>query len=83
MIANSNLCDPTTEELAEVRAKLKEGDDIKVVVLDVNTSKQKLSLSRKDYFRQMHKKDLERYIHDDSQQETVTLGDLIKDKTTE
>jgi small subunit ribosomal protein S1 len=83
LIANNNLYDSATEELDEVKSKLKEGEAVKAVVLDVNTSKQKLSLSRKDYFKQMHQKELERYIHDESQEETVTLGDLIKDKTTE
>jgi small subunit ribosomal protein S1 len=83
LISNNNLYNPTTENLEEVKSSLKEEEPIKVVVLDVNTSKQKLSLSRKDYFKQMHQKELERYIHDESQEETVTLGDLIKDKTTE
>jgi len=83
LISNNNLCDTTTENPDEVKSRLKEGEPIKAVVVEINQSRQKLSLSRKDYFKQMHKEEIARYMHDDSSEEKVTLGDLIKDKSAE
>ena len=83
LISNGNLCDTDTENLDEVKGKLKEGEAIKAVVAEISPSRQKLSLSRKDYFKQMHKEEIARYMHDGSSEEKVTLGDLIKDKSAE
>jgi small subunit ribosomal protein S1 len=83
LISNSNLYDSYTETLEDIKAACKVGDSIKAVVLEINSNRQRLSLSRKDYFKQLHKEELSRYIHDESVEEKATLGDIIKEKTSE
>ena len=43
-------------------------------------SKQKLSLSLRDYVKKVQREEMDKYIHDESKQDTVSLGDMLKDK---
>lgn len=70
--------DETPEE--ELLEKFKPGDPIKAVVLDVKPGAQKLSLSIREYQRDLQKKELSKYIHDEQDESTVTFGDLLKEK---
>jgi small subunit ribosomal protein S1 len=80
-IVKSNLFDPETENYDDIIKKYKEGDSIKATVLEINPSRQKLVLSRKEYLKKMHRQEMSKYIHDDSENNKVTLGDLIKEKS--
>jgi small subunit ribosomal protein S1 len=83
LIANANLFDADTETMEEVLKQYSVGDKIDAMVTEIAPARQRLSLSRKDYLRRMHKREIARYIHDESEDETVSLRDLIKEKTSE
>jgi len=70
--------DETPED--ELLEKFKPGDPIKAVVLDVKPAAQKLSLSLREYQKDLQKKEISKYIHDEQDESTVTFGDLLKEK---
>ncbi len=80
-INKNNLFDPDTESLEDIQKQYKEGDIIKSIVIEMNSSKQRLTLSRKEHLKKMNKQEMSKYIHDDKESDKVTLGDLIKEKT--
>ena len=83
LINKGNLYDSNTEDLETVLTQYHEGDSIKAVVTEISPLRQRLSLSRKEYFKKAHREELARYIHDESAEETVSLGDLLKEKSSE
>jgi small subunit ribosomal protein S1 len=83
LINKNNLFDPGTEELEKILGKYKEGERIKAVVTEINASKQRLSMSRKEFLKRENRVELARYIHDEDASETATIGDLLKDKSAE
>jgi small subunit ribosomal protein S1 len=83
LVATKSLYDPRNETLEEVMATLKEGAVVKVVVLEVNPSRQKLGLSRVDLMRKVHDEEMSKYLHSEESSDTVTLGDLLKDKLSD
>lgn len=66
-----------TEEFAD---KFKIGDKIKVVVLDINKESQRLSLSIRELHKKIQRSELSKYIHDEDESGTFTLGNMLKDK---
>jgi len=80
LVHKMNIVDDRVEPLETAMAKYKVGDQVQAVVTEVNPSKQKLSLSLKDYVKRVQREEMDKYIHDDSKQETVSLGDMLKDK---
>jgi small subunit ribosomal protein S1 len=81
LVSKSHLVEPGSEEDEETALKrYKEGDKIKTLITDVNPSKQRLSLSIREYLRNQQRAELSKYIHDDSEGGTVTLGDILRDK---
>jgi small subunit ribosomal protein S1 len=83
LVNKSNIFDPNSESLEEALARYRVGDKIKVVVTEVSPSKQKLSLSIREYNRRQQQETMVKYIHDDSEEEKTTLADLIKEKSKE
>ena len=83
LIATKSLFDPRNETLEEVLASLKEGEQIKVVVVEVNPSRQKLGLSRVDFVRRIHQEEMSKYLQSEGASDKVTLGDLLKDKLSD
>jgi small subunit ribosomal protein S1 len=83
LIANKSLYDPRNETLEEVLASMKEGEPIRAVVVEVNPSRQKLGLSRVDYIRRVHDEEMSKYLQSEGTSDTVTLGDLLKDKLSD
>ncbi|HVP19775.1 MAG TPA: 30S ribosomal protein S1 [Spirochaetia bacterium] len=80
LVHKMNVVDDRVEPVETALAKYKVGDQVQAVVTEVNPSKQKLSLSLKDYVKRVQREEMDKYIHDDSKQETVSLGDMLKDK---
>jgi small subunit ribosomal protein S1 len=80
LVHKMNIVDDRAEPVETALAKYKVGDQVQAVVTEVNPSKQKLSLSLKDYVKRVQREEMDKYIHDDSKQETVSLGDMLKDK---
>jgi small subunit ribosomal protein S1 len=83
LIGKNQLVDLDSENVDEVLSKFKVGDAIRAVVLDINPHKQKLALSRREFLKKSHEEELARYIADENEENTVTLGDLLKDKSSE
>jgi small subunit ribosomal protein S1 len=61
-------------------AAYKVGDKIKAVVTEINPRAQRLSLSIREYQKGIQREELSKYIHDEEEESTVTLGDLLKNK---
>jgi small subunit ribosomal protein S1 len=82
LISKSQAFDPNVETLDDVLKKVKVGDRIKAVVLEVNPGKQRLGLSLREYHRKVQEEELVKYIHDESKEETSSLADFIKEKSS-
>jgi small subunit ribosomal protein S1 len=80
LVHKMNLVDDRAESVDAALAKYKVGDAVQAVVTEVSPSKQKLSLSLKDYVKKVQREEMDKYIHDESKQDTVSLGDMLKDK---
>jgi small subunit ribosomal protein S1 len=80
LIHKMNIVDDRVEPLEAALAKYKVGDPVQAVVTECSPSKQKLSLSLRDYVKRVQREELDKYIHDESKQDTVSLGDMLKDK---
>jgi len=83
LVATKSLYDSRNETLEDVMATFKEGAVVKVVVLEVNPSRQKLGLSRVDLMRRVHDEEMSKYLHSEESSDKVTLGDLLKDKLSD
>lgn len=80
LINKGNLGQGADETEEQALAKFKKGDRVKAAVSDVNVGSQRLSLSIRDYLRSQQREELAKYIHDEQDESTVTLGDLLKNK---
>jgi small subunit ribosomal protein S1 len=80
LVHKMNLVDDRVESVDAALAKYKVGDAVQAVVTEVSPSKQKLSLSLRDYVKKVQREEMDKYIHDESKQDTVSLGDMLKDK---
>jgi len=80
LVHKLNIVDDRVEPLEVAMAKYKVGDTVQAVVTECSPSKQKLSLSLKDYVKRVQREEMDKYIHDESKQDTVSLGDMLKDK---
>jgi len=80
LIHKMNIVDDRVEPLEAALAKYKVGDPVQAVVTECSPSKQKLSLSLRDFVKRVQREELDKYIHDESKQDTVSLGDMLKDK---
>jgi small subunit ribosomal protein S1 len=81
LIHKASVVDPSLETPEEAMAKHKVGDQVKAVVIECSPAKQKLSLSLRDYARKVQREEMDKYMHDDSKEDTVALADLLKDRT--
>ena len=80
LVHKMNIVDDRVEPLEAAMAKYKVGDAVQAVVTECSPSKQKLSLSLRDYVKKVQREEMDKYIHDESKQDTVSLGDMLKDK---
>lgn len=79
LINKSGVSDPRQESYEDAVKRYSVGDTLKVVITEINPSRQRLSLSIRELERQEQRQELQKYIHDDGGG-TVTLGDMLKDK---
>ena len=83
LIHKSNLAETRDEAAEDALKKYKEGDKIKAVVLELQTDKQKVAFSIKDYKKKVQQEELSRYMSaGESDDSTFTLGDFLKSKAT-
>jgi small subunit ribosomal protein S1 len=79
LINKSQLSDPREEAFEKAVETIKVGDKLKAVVTELNPQRQKLSLSVRELARQEQRQEMQKYIGDEDS-DTVTLGDILKDK---
>jgi small subunit ribosomal protein S1 len=81
LIHKSNLVESRDENPDDALKKYHEGDKIKAVVLEIQSDKQKVAFSIKDYQKRVQQEELSRYMSaDESDDSTFTLGDFLKSK---
>jgi len=81
LIHKNNLSEDRDANPDELLAKYKVGDKISAAVIELQASKQKLSLSVKEMKLREQKKEISKYIHEeDSGDSTFTLADMLKEK---
>ena len=82
LIANNQLVDPAGGAIDKAREELQPGAQLKAVVTEVSAEKQRLSLSLREMQRREERQELVKYIHDDEQPESVSLGEFLKDRSS-
>lgn len=80
LINKANLADPNSESFEEAAEKLEVGQRIRAVITELNPGRQRLSLSVRELERETQRQEMEKYIHDDEEETTLTLGELLKEK---
>lgn len=83
LVNKSQLIDPRHGSIEDALAKYSVGDKLDAVITELNPGRQKLSLSIRELERKRQQKEMQKYIHDDSNEGTVTLGDLLKKNEAE
>lgn len=78
LVNKINISDKTGEELDKDFENIKEGDKVKAVITEINSSKKKLALSIKDYKKALHRDEISKYIQADNDTPMATLGDFMK-----
>jgi small subunit ribosomal protein S1 len=83
LIHKSNLTENRDENPDEALKKYKVGDRIKAVVLEIQSDKQKLAFSIRDYQKKVQREELSRYMAEEGSGGSVfTLGDFLKSKNS-
>ncbi len=82
LINKSQLSDPREVPFEKAVEQINVGDKIRAVVTELNTARQKLSLSVRELARQEQRQEMQKYIGDEDAG-TFTLGDILKDKEQE
>ena len=80
LIPRAHCFGPDEEPVEDLGTRFKEGETIIAAVIEVNTGSQRLGLSIRDLVKKQQKKEMAKYIHDDEEESTFTLGDFLKDK---
>jgi len=83
LIHKTNLVENKEENPDEVLKKYKVGDKLKAIVLEVQSDKQKVAFSLKDYQKKVQRDEISRYMtEEESSDSTYTLGALLKSKNS-
>jgi small subunit ribosomal protein S1 len=80
LINKFNLAQPGEEITDEVLERFKPGEKITCLVTDVNPQSQRLSLSIREYQKNLQRKEMSKYIHDEEEESTFTFADILKEK---
>ncbi|TVR29909.1 MAG: 30S ribosomal protein S1 [Spirochaetaceae bacterium] len=80
LINKNNLVDPRVEPFEKAVEKLSVGDKIKAIITEINPGRQRLGLSVRELERKEQRAEMQKYIHDDEDNGTLTLGELLKEK---
>ncbi len=76
LVHKGNLTTDRDMPAEEALQQFNVGDQVTAVVLDVSPSKEKISLSIKDYHLKEQRKEISKYIEDEND-DRVTLGDFL------
>ena len=82
LVNKANLSDEKDVPFEEAVAKYKVGDKINVYVVDVNTEKEKVAFSVREYKRKQQRDEISQYMstNGDDSDGAFTLGDLLNTK---
>lgn len=80
LINKHNLAESASDNEEDLLAKYNKGDKIRAIVTEINTQAKRLSLSIREYQKNVQREELSKYIHNDDDASTVTLGDILKNK---
>ncbi len=80
LINKYNLGEPDPDKEEDLLGKFSVGDKVTALVSDINTASHRLSLSIRDYQKNLQRKELSKYIHDEEDESTSTFGDFLKSK---
>ncbi len=80
LISKNNLAERVEDNDEDPLKKYSKGDKVKAVVSDINVHSQRLSLSVREYMKSQQRQELAKYIQDEQDEATVTLGDILKNK---
>ncbi len=83
LISKFNLVGPDEEYTDEVLKKFNVGDPITAMVIEVNPTTQKLSLSIKEMIKRSQQSEIAKYIHADDDGDTYSLADMMRYKDEE
>jgi small subunit ribosomal protein S1 len=78
LIAKPNITDPRKESYEEAMSRIKVGDTLRAVITEINTARQRLSLSVRELEKKEQAQELEKYIHDERDESTFTLGEMLE-----
>ena len=82
LIHKTNLVENRDEDPEEAIKKFKVGDKVKAVVLEIQSDKQKVAFSIRDYQKKMQREEMSRYMaKEESSDSTYTLGAVMKSKS--
>jgi small subunit ribosomal protein S1 len=83
LIHKTNLTESREENPDDALKKYKVGDKIKAVVLEIQSDRQKLAFSIRDYQKKVQREEISRYMAgEESGGSTFTLGDFLKSKNS-
>ena len=83
LIPRAHCFGPGEEPVEDLNTLFKEGDEVTAAVIEINTTSQRLGLSIRDLKKKQQRKEMAKYIHDEEEESTFTLGDFLKDKGNE
>jgi small subunit ribosomal protein S1 len=84
LIHKSNLTENRDDNPDEALKKYQVGDKIKAVVMEMQSGKQKVAFSIRDYQKKVQRDEISRYMaEEESDDSTFTLGDALKSKGSE
>ncbi len=81
LVSKYNLVEPGADDNRDedYLSRFKTGQKVKALVTEINPKTQRLSLSIKDYEKNIQRKELSKYIHDEDGESTATFGDFLKE----
>jgi small subunit ribosomal protein S1 len=82
LIHKTNLVENREENPDEALKKYKVGDKLKAVVLEIQSDKQKVAFTVRDYQKKVQRDEISRYmVKEESSDSTYTLGAVLKSKS--
>lgn len=81
LISKNQLASQDTS-YEEASNALKEGDPIKAIVLEINPKNQRLALSVRELIKQQERQEMVKYAHSNDSDDTVSLGDILREKNS-
>jgi small subunit ribosomal protein S1 len=83
LVHKSNLPENRDENPDDALKKYQVGDKVKAVILEIQSDKQKVAFSIRDYHKKVQRDEISRYMAaEESDGSTFTLGDFLKSKGT-